>query len=191
MKCYCLLRIIILAILLTGCFSLPKQPVEQAKVSYEEAVLPFIIEQLNNTASTFFYDTNKANIILKNFGIPVSENEEPSKNAILGKEERGGVCDDYALHFIDNYKGQGEVLFLSVGNEKTEMVKRLKPFEKSDIILHNSENINSFIEYIYQRALNYHDKNKEVAYCHWLSEGLYYKQFDRTISFIVMRRVFT
>ena len=132
---------------MVGCISPQKQPSKKPKVSYEEDLYPFIVEQINNTAATFFYDIEKAN---RNKDIPVVEKQE-SSNAIVGDNETGGVCQDYAFHFIDNFKGPGEVYFLSVdSNGKTELEKRIKLFERSDIIIFDKKTIDSFIEETYQ-----------------------------------------
>lgn len=100
----------------------------------EEEFLNFIIEQINNTASYFFYDVNEA--LENRKGIPVPEKIPIINNIIAGDNEKGGVCIDYALHFIDNYTGPGEVYLFSI-NEKGDayMEKRIKLFELSDIII--------------------------------------------------------
>ncbi|MDR1839808.1 MAG: hypothetical protein LBQ93_09550 [Treponema sp.] len=103
----------------------------------EEEILNFIIEQINNTASYFFYDdVNKALENRKGKGIPVPERITIINNIIAGDNEKGGVCIDYALHFIDNYTGPGEVYLFCIdekGVANTE--KRIKLFELSDIII--------------------------------------------------------
>jgi hypothetical protein len=159
-------------ILLVGCASVQK-PAEQPRIAstskppteipitvptkppatYENDVYPFIIEQLNNTAETFFYDLVSWNRKLRERRLPTVAG--PAGNFIVGKNETGGVCQDYASHFIDNYKGLGDVYFLSVDDKGTAFLhKRLKQFERKDIIISDTKTINSYIDEIYQWVIN-------------------------------------
>jgi len=150
------------AFLLAGCTSLQKGP----NATYEKDVLPVIIEQINKTAATFFYDMEKFNRIRISKGIPIDKDEKPPKNVVLGNNEIGGICQDYASHFIDNYKGLGEVYYLVVDvNGEAFLQRRVKPFEKNDIIISDITSIDSFIEKTYQRVINHAEK--EGSYSKW------------------------
>jgi hypothetical protein len=143
------------AFLLADCTSLQRR----SDVTYEKDVLPVIIEQINKTASTFFYDMEKLNSIRISKGIPIDKDEKTPKNVVVGNNEIGGVCQDYASHFIDNYEGLGEVYYLKVDvNGEAVLQRRVKQFEKSDIIISDITPIYSFIERIYQRIVSHAEK---------------------------------
>jgi hypothetical protein len=73
----------------------------------------------------------------------------------VGDNETGGVCQDYASHFIDNYKGPGDVYFVSVDDKGTAYLqRRIKQFEKTDIIITDNRSVNAFIDEIYQWIIN-------------------------------------
>jgi hypothetical protein len=79
----------------------------------------------------------------------------PAANVIIGKNETGGVCQDYASHFIDNYKGLGDVYFVSVDDKGTSYLqKRIKQFERTDITISDNKAPSAFIDEIYQWVLN-------------------------------------
>ena len=110
---------------------------------FENDVLPYIIEQLNHTAATFFYDLSMYNRSRAERGLP--PRRERVGNVIVGRNEIGGVCQDYASHFIDNYRGLGEIYFVSVcANGEARLLRRIKPFEKSDIEEHIRINLSNF-----------------------------------------------
>jgi len=139
--------------ILAGCTTttVQKQPVEQKneqkKASYEEDVYPYIIEQINNTASTFFYD-----------------NSESDYNVIVGDNEIPGFCRDYVFHFIDNYKGPGVVFYLSSSKGKAFLERRVKLFEKNDIIIQDKKAIYLFInDEDYQVKRNI-EKEEQINY---------------------------
>jgi len=159
--------------LLAGCTSLQKELKERSNATteppnatYEKDVLPVIIEQINKTAATFFYDMEKYKKIQRSKGIPVDKDEPPPRNVVVGNNEIGGVCADYASHFIDNYKGLGEVYYLGVdGNGETFLQRRVKPFERKDIKI-QQENYQAKREYInnfYSRIILKNKKNKEFT----------------------------
>jgi len=145
-----------------------EQIAEQVEVSYEKDVYPFIVEQINNTASTFFYDGKRAINILKNDGILVYDNYESSENTIIGSNEIAGICQDYAYHFIDNYKGPGDVFIVSFYKGKTLLEKRIKLFEKSDIKIHDIVSIDSFVNDLYQQVIYW--ENLEGFSLEWENE---------------------
>jgi hypothetical protein len=163
---------IAIIILLTGCATIQK-PAEQPKVAtvpkppveitntlptkppatYENDVYPFIVEQLNNTAETFFYDLANWNKKLRERRLPTVSGS--AANVIVGQKEIGGVCQDYASHFIDNYKGLGDVYFVSVDDKGTAYLqKRIKQFEKKDIKIADNKPVSAYIDEIYQWILN-------------------------------------
>jgi hypothetical protein len=144
-----------LIFLFTGCTTVQKRSIDQLPIidppetSYKKDVLPVIIEQINKTAATFFYDRGESR------GIPVDNDKPPPRNAIVGENETGGICMDYASHFIDNYKGLGEVYYLSVDlNGKAVLQRRVKPFEKNDIIVSDVTSVDFFIEETYQEIID-------------------------------------
>ena len=166
--------LVFLIFLLTGCTTVQKRPTDQLRkvdrpdATYEKDIRPFIIEQINNTAKIFFYDLEEFNRFLNEQGLPLKEG--PVKNVIVGMNERGGVCQDYASHFIDNYRGLGEVYFLNVDdNGEAALQRRVKQFEKNDIIINDVKTVDSFIEETYQWIIN--SKAKE--------EGAYFKWQDK------------
>lgn len=130
-KFHAVLTTIIVFSILTSCASVQKKAsyeeevypliVEQKIPSYEEDVYPYIVEQIRNTATTFFYkDKENENVV----------------NFVVGDNEIAGICQDYVSHFIENYKGPGEVFFLSITKEGiAQLEKKVKPFEKSDIVI--------------------------------------------------------
>ena len=177
----------IAALLITGCLSQPRIPrISEQQRTYEKDVLPFIIEQLNNTAAAFFYDREKQNRILISTGqLPVDKNEDPPGNFIVGVNEIGGVCHDYAFHFIDNYKGPGEVYYFGVDPYgAAELKRRVKPFEKSDIVVADITPVDAYIESRYQQIINNAGVKEEGAYYKW--ESVQHSSFfTRTIGGII------
>ena len=178
---------IFITILSTSCIYPQKPPPEQSKVSYEKHLRPFIIEQIDNTAETFFYDREKANRDRINKGLPVVR--ESPLNFKAGDKETGGVCEDYVFHFIDNYKGPGEVYFLGVdNNRKAQLPRRVKPFERSDIIISDKKTIDSFIEEIYQdviRQTNKETKGKNAYLINEDKKERWSAFYTRTINGII------
>jgi len=161
--------LVFLIFLLTGCTTVQKRPTDQLRnvdrpdATYEKDIRPFIIEQINNTAQTFFYDLKKFNRFLKEQGLPLKEG--PVKNVIVGKNERNGICQDYASHFIDNYRGVGEVYFMSVDyNREAALQRRVKQFEKNDININDVKTVDSFIEEIYQWVINSKAKEEGASF---------------------------
>jgi len=105
--------LISLIFILVSCASQPTyQPriTDHPDATYENDVYPFIVEQINHTAATFFYDREKQNRNRAERGQPPELG--PVGNVIVGKNEIGGVCHDYAIHFIENYKGLGDVYYV-------------------------------------------------------------------------------
>jgi len=116
-------------------------------------------------------------------GIPVDKDEKPPKNVVVGNNEIGGVCQDYASHFIDNYKGLGEVYYLKVDVDgEAVLQRRVKPFEKSDIIISDITSVDSFIEKTYQRVINH--TRKEGSYFKW-EDKKYFTFYTKTINGII------
>ena len=163
---------------LAGCTAVQKLPTEQLRITdrpdavYEDDVLPFIVEQINHTAATFFYDSEKRTRSLKEQGLPVRM-EEPAGNFIVGDKEIGGVCMDYASHFIDNYKGLGEIYYVGVSHDgETKISRRIKPFERGDIIIENPHplvrdyNV-QMIKDFYRAVLGEHRKNSRQGWAWW------------------------
>jgi len=161
-KVFCKTVFFFAAFLLAGCTSLQKGQTERSIAAYEKELLPFIIEQINNTAETFFYDLEKLNRSLKEKRKTLKEG--PIGNVIVGNNEIGGVCRDYASHFIDNYKGPGEVYYLRVDDngEAAFLQRRVKPFEKNDIIINDAKTVETFIEETYQWVIS--NTKEEVLY---------------------------
>jgi len=121
--------------------------------TYEKDVLPFIMQQINHTAATFFYDLERFNKELNERGLPAIT--DPVGNYIIGRNEIGGVCEDYASHFIDNYKGLGEIYFVGVNYDgEASLFRRVKLFEKTDIIINDIKTVDDFIEEIYQWVIS-------------------------------------
>jgi len=123
-------------------FALSQRQVYQPRIidwsgaSFENDVLPLIIEQMNHTAASFFYDLDRFNRMLEESGLPIRE--EPVGNFIVGHNERAGVCQDYAAHFIHHYRGLGEIYFVSVNAYgETALLRRVKRFARSDITIEN------------------------------------------------------
>ena len=116
--------------------------IDHPGATYEKDILPFIMEQINHTAASFFYDTNEMNMHFVNMGLPTMDIQ--TKNAIVGDNETGGTCGDYALHFVENYKGLGRVYYIHTDvNGVTCISGRIKPFEKSDLIITDDKGNNS------------------------------------------------
>jgi len=108
---YSRLFFLFLCIFFMGCTSFSKQ----SMAAYYKDVYPLIIEQLNNTALMFFYDIEKANERIEGSGLPFFN--YPVKNVVLGEDEIEGVCTDYTIHFMENYKGLGNVYLVSTERE--------------------------------------------------------------------------
>jgi hypothetical protein len=172
-KTFCKTFFFFAAFLLAGCTSLQKEPkewpnaiTEPPNATYEKDVLPVIIEQINETAATFFYDMEKYKKIQRSNGVPVDKDKPPPRNVVVGNKEIGGVCADYASHFIDNYKGLGEVFYLGVDvNGETFLQRRVKPFERKDIKI-QQENYQAKRDYInnfYNRIIQKNKNNKEFT----------------------------
>ena len=133
-KTLCSAVSIIACSLFIGCASFSGQ----STAAYKKDVYPFILEQMNNTASVFFYDVERANRMIEGSGLPSLN--YPPKNVMAGESETGGICTDYALHFIDNYTGPGNVYLVTTSGRNANLQRRIKPFDKSDIIITNVEN---------------------------------------------------
>ncbi|MCL2472108.1 MAG: hypothetical protein FWF26_00370 [Treponema sp.] len=159
--------IIVFSILFfVGCISVqektnyqPDKAVYQQRIAdrpdatYDKDVLPFIIKQINDTAAFFFYDIDKAN---RNF---IDQRLPPiydtALDVIVGNNETGGVCADYTNHFIDNYRGLGEIYYVCADIDgTTSLLRKVKPFEKSDIIINDTMTVEDFREKIYQWVIN-------------------------------------
>jgi hypothetical protein len=173
-------HLIILFIIITSCASVQDrhlyqtQVIDRADATYENDVLPFIIEQLNHTAASFFYDIDKLNRDLIEQGLPARL--DPVLNVIVGNNEIGGVCHDYTSHFIDNYRGLGEIFYVGVdpaGNAR--LLRRIKQFEKSDIVIENPDNIavdSSAIDNFYNAVLGEHRNNSREGWAWGWSYGM-------------------
>ena len=142
------LTLFILLLLILGC-SMPFGN-EQ---TYEDDLYPHILEQINDTAGFFYY--NRAGI----------------HNAIKGPKEVPGVCNDYASHFVDHYKGPGEVyrMVVSTGGDAA-LERRVKVFEKSDIKFSTQERIDTFYTHIMTGNSN------RTPPINWSSTYTYYNQ---------------
>ena len=167
--------------LFAGCASVQKQTEkkrglayqtqinDRPDASYEKDILPFIIEQINHTAAAFFYDLDKFNRSLAERGRPIRE--LTVENYIVGDNETGGVCQDYASHFIDNYKGLGEIFYVRVDYDgDASLLKRIKPFEKSDIVINDTMTVDAFVEKTYQYIIANEKANEEGANIKWQDE---------------------
>jgi len=170
---------------LAGCASVIQRPdaavkphiTDRPDATYENDVLPYIIEQINNTAAAFFYDIDKFNRILREQGLPVRNNDNLAGNFIAGNRETGGVCQDYASHFIDNYRGLGDIYYVGVdAGGEAELMRRIKLFEKSDIIISDIMTVNDFTENLYQRVIN-SGAREEGAYYKWQDDNMQWTAF--------------
>jgi hypothetical protein len=120
---------------------------------FESKVLPYIVKQLYHTASTYFYCLDKYNRNRKSLGLP--PRLEPVRNAIQGDNEIPGVCVDYATHFINNYRGPGELFYIQVDTDgSATLYRRLKRFRQSDIVVNHTMSVNTFIENLYHRVIS-------------------------------------
>ena len=162
-KTFCKTFLIVIILFFTGCASVTERESSAGKphvtdrldATYEKDVLPYIIEQINRTAAAFYYDMDKFSRIMREHGLSVRYSESLIANVIVGNNEIGGVCQDYAWHFIDNYRGLGDVYYVGVdpGGE-TNLIRRIKPFEKSDIIFNDTMTAASYAENIYNRIIS-------------------------------------
>ena len=108
---------------IAGCAPLFNEP-----ETYEEHLYPYILEQINETARFFYYN-------LPNAG-----------NARRGPNEVPGVCNDYASHFVDNYRGPGQIyrVITRADGKNTVLERRVKVFAKSDIKFSIADRVESF-----------------------------------------------
>jgi len=142
---------------------------------YEDDILPFIVSQINQTASTFYYDLRTRNKDLRERGLPPETKK--ASNVIVGKKEIGGVCRDYASHFIDNYLGPGDVYYVSVDVDgSAKLLQRIKPFEKTDIKVELKMSADDFQVNLYQRVIS-SEANVEGAYFIWEDENEIWQTF--------------
>ena len=153
-------------------------------ISHIKYLLPIIKEQMNNTAKTFFYDRRKCNRILRSQGLPlIKKRGYYLQNVIVGDNEIGGVCQDYAFHFVHNYNGPGQAYVVSVSVDgEAELIRLVKPFEKSDII-NDSESADLLRENIYKMVISDRSKNTarrwEDDYEKW--RPFYTKRINKTV----------
>jgi hypothetical protein len=121
--------------------------------NFESDLKPFIIEQLNHTASEFYYDIDRYNKLASQHGLP--PRPDTPKNVIIGKNQKPGICQDYAAHFIENFRGAGDLFYVSVdGNGITKLFRRIKRFEKSDISV--PRHMNHFVDGFYNAVMERH-----------------------------------
>ena len=174
----------IIILFVTGCASVQKEQVNQQKsqvhqkeqidqppitvlpeATYEKDVLPFIIEQLNRTAAKFYYDLDRFNMNLAGNGLP--PRLEPVPDVIKGDNEISGVCEDYTSDFIDNYKGLGDIYYVKVDFDgEANLLRRIKPLERNDIIINDTMSAADFIDKTYQWIINSKAK-EDGAYMIW------------------------
>ena len=98
--------------------------------NYEEHLYPYILEQINETARFFYYPN--------------------AGNARRGPNEVPGVCNDYSSHFVDNYRGPGQIyrVITRANGEHTVLERRVKVFARSDIKLSTADRVESFYNHI-------------------------------------------
>ena len=148
---------------------------------FEKEVLPHIIDQIDDTARAYFYDIRMTRAYNENLERPEVEFTKAA-NYIVGENETGGVCMDYAIHFFDNYKGPGDVYLLDVSlNGDASLRKKVKPFEKNDIVINDIKTIEAFNEETYHWIINSHQHGSYFKWENYNWDTFYTKTINGII----------
>jgi hypothetical protein len=126
-----------------------------ASATFENDLKPIIVDQLNQTASMFYYDVDRYQRLAKQHGM--APRTDVPQNVIVGKNQRPGLCHDYSAHFIENFRGPGDLYLVNTDvSGNTKLFQRIKRFEKSDILV--TPQTKNFIDTYYQAVLTKHNE---------------------------------